>query len=112
MNFPSLGLIGRGLTGDDLMRVNPEQTHADFAYGDLLEVAASGLNVTKGDKLLLLAIDTNSDTDFPLMVEHEDGRQFWITTWNVNLTGENVADQLPPQEQPSDEGQQDVELPE
>lgn len=95
--FPSLGMVGRGLRGDDLMKVYPEQTVNDFAYGDILETAAEGLNVDKGAKLLVINRDQQNVTDFPLLVEAEDGRVFWITTWNVSKTGENVADQMPPE---------------
>lgn len=100
MNFPSLGLVGRGLSGDDLMKVYPEQTVNDFAYGDVIETAAEGLNVDKGAKLLVINRDQVNETAFPLLVEAEDGRVFWITTWNVVRTGENLAHQMP--EEPTD----------
>ena len=96
--FPSLGMVGQGLRGDDLMKVYPEQTVNDFAYGDILETAAEGLNIEKGAKLLVINRDQQNVTDFPLLVEAEDGRVFWITTWNVSKTDENVADQMPPEQ--------------
>lgn len=97
MGFPSLGMVGRGLRGDDLMKIYPENTVDDFAYGDIIETAAEGINVKKGAKLLVINRDQQNPTDFPLLVEAEDGRTFWITVWNVKPTGVNVADQLPPE---------------
>lgn len=97
MNFPSLGMVGRVLRGDYLMKVYPEQTINDFAYGDIIETVAEGVNVEKGAKLLVINRDQQYVTDFPLLVEAEDGRTFWITVWNVKPTGVNVADQLPPE---------------
>ncbi|QQK88341.1 hypothetical protein [Providencia phage PSTRCR_120] len=97
MSFPSLGMVGMGLRGDDLMKVHPENTIDDFAYGDIIETVAEGINVEKGAKLLVINRDQRNPTDFPLLVEAEDGRTFWITVWNVKPTGVNVADQLPPE---------------
>ena len=97
MSFPSLGIAGRGLTGDDLMKVHPENTLDMFKYGDVIETVAEGINVAKGAKLLVLNRDQVNQTDFPLLVEIEDGRQLWVTIYNVKPTGENLADQMPPE---------------
>ena len=77
MNFPSLGMAGSGLRGDDLMKVYPEQTINDFAYGDIIETAAEGINVVKGAKLLVINRDQQNVTDFPLLVEAEESISEW-----------------------------------
>lgn len=97
MPFLSLGITARGLTGDDLMKVHPENTLDMFKYGDVIETSAQGINVAKGAKLLVLNRDQVNQTDFPLLVETEDGRQLWVTIYNVKPTGENLADQMPPE---------------